>query len=104
MRSTQEFRLIVDIRVRVAAEIAHVQDALARMRVVCLSEPGCLVWEAYQSHETPERFFLVEHWASKLLWEAHGEMSAIQDIYLPEILPRINREIHPCRSMGHSSS
>jgi quinol monooxygenase YgiN len=104
MQSTKEFRLIVDIRVRETPAILHVRDALARMRVACLSEPGCLAWDAYQSHETPERFFLVEHWASKALWEAHDTLSAIQDIYLPEILPRVTREVHPCTSMAPLSA
>ncbi|WP_329381910.1 antibiotic biosynthesis monooxygenase [Streptomyces sp. NBC_01351] len=97
------FDLIVIVRVPKPDDIAPVADALARMRPVCLAENGCVSWEAYQSHEDAGRFVLVERWASRDHWEAHGELSAIQDIYLPDILPRIEREIHPSVPLGTTS-
>ncbi|CAL9494787.1 putative quinol monooxygenase [Streptomyces sp. enrichment culture] len=89
------FDLIVIVRVRDPQDVAAVGDALARMRPLCRAEDGCVSWEAYRSEEEPGRFVLVERWASRAHWEAHGEESAIQDIYLPEILPRVEREVHP---------
>ncbi|MEV4502105.1 putative quinol monooxygenase [Streptomyces klenkii] len=89
------FDLIVIIRVPDDAEITQVADALARMRPLCLAEDGCVSWEAYQSHEEPGRFVLVERWASRGHWEAHDAGDAIQKIYIPEIMPRIEREVHP---------
>ncbi|MFH8612520.1 putative quinol monooxygenase [Streptomyces sp. NPDC018029] len=70
-------------------------DALARMRPLCLAEDGCVSWEAYHSHEDPARFVLVERWATRGHWETHDAGEAIQKIYLPEIMPRIEREVHP---------
>ncbi|GAA0344783.1 putative quinol monooxygenase [Streptomyces blastmyceticus] len=89
------FDLIVIIRVSESPDIALVADALARMRPLCLAEDGCVSWEAYQSHEEPGRFVLVEHWSSRAHWEAHDAGDAIQKIYIPEIMPRIEREVHP---------
>ncbi|MEU5578513.1 antibiotic biosynthesis monooxygenase [Streptomyces huasconensis] len=88
------FDLIVIIRVPETDNIAPVADALARMRPLCLDEDGCVSWEAYQSEE-PGRFVLVERWASRAAWEAHDAGDAIQKIYVPEIMPRIEREVHP---------
>lgn len=89
------FDLIVIIHVPKAEDIAHVADALARMRPLCLAEDGCVSWEAYQSHEDAARFVLVERWASRDHWGTHDTGAAIQDIYIPEIMPRIEREVHP---------
>lgn len=92
--------LIVVMTVTNPAEIDAVARALATMRPICLSEPGCVSWEAYQFQEDAARFVLVERWESRDAWDAHGELSAIQDVYLPEILPRVTREVHPSRRMG----
>ncbi|MGA4850065.1 putative quinol monooxygenase [Streptomyces sp. G5(2025)] len=89
------FDLIVIVRVPETDNIAPVADALARMRPLCLGEDGCVSWEAYQSEGEPGRFVLVERWASRAHWEAHDAGDAIQKIYVPEIMPRIEREVHP---------
>jgi quinol monooxygenase YgiN len=95
------FHLIVTITAKTRSDVAPVAEALARMRPLCLAEPGCLSWEAYQSLDTPSKFVLVEHWASRGHWDAHGELSAIKDIYMPEVFPRIEREVHPSKALGH---
>ena len=96
------FHLIVTIVAKTPADAAPVADALARMRPLCLAEPGCVQWEAYQSQEAAGKFVLVEHWLTREHWVAHDALTAIQDIYLPEILPRVTREIHPSQLLGHS--
>ncbi|CAL9507398.1 MULTISPECIES: putative quinol monooxygenase [Streptomyces] len=89
------FDLLVIVRVPESDEIPAVADALARMRPLCLAEDGCVAWEAYQSQDDPGRFVLVERWASRAHWEAHDSGDAIQKIYIPELLPRVEREVHP---------
>ncbi|MGW1197414.1 putative quinol monooxygenase [Streptomyces sp. NPDC002536] len=98
------FDLIVIIRVPESCNVDPVADALSRMRPLCLAEDGCVSWEAYQSHEEPGRFVLVEHWASRAHWEAHDAGDAIQKIYIPEIMPRIEREVHPSMRVGSADS
>ena len=94
------FHLIVTVTARTATDAPAVAQALARMRPLCLAEPGCVSWDAYQSEDDPAKFVLVEHWQTRERWDAHGELSAIQDIYLPEILPRVTREVHPSARLG----
>ncbi|WP_330297303.1 putative quinol monooxygenase [Streptomyces sp. NBC_00503] len=89
------FDLIVIIRTTGPGNIAAVAEALDRMRPMCLAEDGCVAWEAYQSQADPRQFVLVERWLTRAHWEAHGEGPAIQDVYLTEILPRVEREVHP---------
>lgn len=98
------FHLIVTITTKIPADAPAVADALARMRPLCLAEPGCVQWDAYQSLEEPAKFVLAEHWQTREHWEAHGDLSAIQEIYLPEILPRVSREVHPSRLLGHPAA
>lgn len=93
------FHLVVDLTVIARDDIDTVAEALAKMREVCLAEPGCLRWEALQAIESPEKFFLVETWESRDHWEAHGELSAIRDIYIPVVLPRIRRLVFPTASV-----
>jgi quinol monooxygenase YgiN len=97
------FPLIVTLQVKVPAEAPAVAAALARMRPMCLAEPGCLLWEAYHSQADASQFVLVEHWESRGHWEAHGKLAAIQEIYLPEVLPRVNRAAHPCDRLGREA-
>lgn len=94
------FDLVVIVTVRDKTSADGVAAAFERMRPVCLLEPGCIEWRAYRSGADPTRFVLVERWASEEAWEAHGELSAIQDIYLPDVLPHIEREVHPSTLLG----
>ncbi|MBM2885803.1 antibiotic biosynthesis monooxygenase [Chromobacterium phragmitis] len=94
------FPLIVMLQVKEPAEVPAVAAALARMRPLCLAEPGCLLWEAYHSQADASQFVLVEHWQSRGHWEAHGQLDAIQTIYLPEVLPRVARTAHPSMRLG----
>ncbi|MCC3763478.1 antibiotic biosynthesis monooxygenase [Glycomyces sp. TRM65418] len=94
------FDLIVNVTVPEPGDTAPVAEAFAAMRPLCLAEDGCVHWNAYQSVEDPGRFTLVERWASRAHWEAHGEGAAIQEIYLPRVLPRVERDVHPSRTLG----
>jgi len=97
------FHLIVTLQAKTITDEAPVAAALARMRPVCLREAGCVSWDAYQSQVKPGAFVLVEHWQTREHWEAHDAMSAIQEIYIPDILPRITREVHPSTALGHAA-
>lgn len=93
------FHLIVIISVTAAERIGEVAESLARMRPLCLGEPGCVSWEAYHSADDRRRFVLVEQWETRAQWEAHDDLAAIQTIYLREVLPLITREVHVCRRL-----
>lgn len=94
------FHLIVIVTVDDPTDVSTVADAFATMRPMCLTEPGCVSWEAYHSEADPRRFVLVEWWESEAAWQAHGELAAIQDVYLPVVFPRISREVHASGRLG----
>jgi quinol monooxygenase YgiN len=89
------FDLIVVVTVTDPSEVGAVAEAFATMRPMCLAEPGCVSWDAYHSEADPQRFVLVERWESENAWQAHGEQASIQEVYLPVVLPRVSREVHP---------
>ncbi|HEX5597263.1 MAG TPA: antibiotic biosynthesis monooxygenase family protein [Micromonosporaceae bacterium] len=96
------FDLIVIVTVTNSAEVSTVAAAFEQMRPMCLAEPGCVSWHAYHSNSDPQRFVLVERWESQQAWEAHGDLDAIQKVYLPIILPRITREVHGSKRLGEA--
>jgi quinol monooxygenase YgiN len=91
------FYLNVILKVKDPAHVAQVRDALARMRPLCLAENGCERWDAYQSESVPESFLLNEHWSTRELWEIHLQGPALTEIYLKEVRPVVEREVHPSR-------
>lgn len=94
------FHLIVNLTTRTADLVATIQDAVERMRPMCLAEPGCVSWDAYQCTVDPRVFTLVEVWESEEAWEAHGELEAIQTVYLPQIVPHADRAVYPSRRLA----
>lgn len=94
------FYLIVTLTARTAEAIPTIQAAIERMRPMCLAEPGCISWDAYHCTVDPRVFTLVETWENEQSWDAHGELEAIQTIYLPEILPHADRAVHPSRRLA----
>lgn len=89
------FYLNVWLTVTDEARIGSVRDALARTGRASAAEAGCERWEAYQSEEDPKRFLLVERWTTKAHWEDHRQGAAIQEIYMKEVIPYVQREPHP---------
>lgn len=93
------FHLNVILRVQDAGNTERASKALRRMRPLCLNEDGCKRWDLYQSETSPQTFILVEEWASKELWQRHLGADTITKIYAPEVLPFVEREIHPCKQL-----
>jgi quinol monooxygenase YgiN len=90
------FYLIVVLSPKSLADAASVETALLRMTPLCQSEEGCVQWHAYRPNDGSGRFILVEHWETEALWRAHGDGMAIQTIYVPDIVPRVEREVLAC--------
>ena len=89
------FYLKVWLTVKDESHVKAVAGALVRTGVESRLEPGCERWEAYQSDADPKRFLLVERWTTKEHWEAHRAGKAVQEIYLKEVIPHVDREPHP---------
>lgn len=94
------YYLNVWLKLKDPGKAEHVATMLAKAGEKSRAEEGCERWEAYQSEADPTCFLLVEQWATKEHWERHREGEAVQQIYLPEVIPHVDREPHPSRLVG----
>ena len=69
---------------------------LTLLATASLLEPGCHRFEVHHSQVSPNMFFLIEQWESQQLLDLHREADAVQSIYIPRVIPLVNREPHPC--------
>ena len=86
--------LNVWLTVKDVANIERVRKLLAQQVRLSRAEPGCLRFEAYHSEADSRRFLLVERWGQKSDWEAHRTAKAVQEIYIPQVLPLVDRDPH----------
>ena len=82
------------VKLKDVANVETVRNLLAQQVRLSRAEPGCLRFEAYHSEADPRRFLLVERWAQKSDWETHRTAKAVQEIYVPQVLPLVDREPH----------
>ena len=86
--------LNVWLTVKDAANVETVRKLLAQQVQLSRAEPGCLRFEAYHSEADGQRFLLVERWKEKSDWETHRTAKAVTEIYVPQVLPLVDREPH----------
>jgi quinol monooxygenase YgiN len=86
--------LNVWLTVKDAANVEMVRKLLAEQVRLSRAEPGCLRFEAYHSEADARRFLLVERWNAKSDWETHRTGKAVTEIYVPQVLPLVDREPH----------
>jgi quinol monooxygenase YgiN len=86
--------LNVWLTVKDATNVETVRKLLAEQVRLSRAEPGCLRFEAYHSEADARRFLLVEWWNEKSDWETHRTAKAVAEIYVPKVLPLVDREPH----------
>lgn len=59
-------------------------------------EPGCIRFLAFESETAPGTFFLVERWESQEALDTHRKAHAVTTLYIPKILPLVDRVAHVC--------
>ncbi|MGH7136523.1 MAG: putative quinol monooxygenase [Pirellulales bacterium] len=89
------YHLNVWLTVKDTAQVGAIRERLARACKMSREEPGCERFEVYQSQSDERRFLLVEWWESKAAWETHRQNRAVTEIYVPQVLPYVDREPHP---------
>jgi quinol monooxygenase YgiN len=82
-----------------AADVESLRKLLSEHQRLTRLEPGCVRFEVYQCEEDPRRFLLHEHWETKQAWEVHKTLKAVQEIYLPLVIPKVDREPHVCQML-----
>jgi quinol monooxygenase YgiN len=90
------YYLNVVLTVKDASRVESIRGLLAQQGRLSRDEPGCLRFEVYQSQNDSRRFVLVESWESKAAWEVHRQGQAVTEIYLPQVIPHVERDSHPC--------
>lgn len=88
------FHLNVWLTVRAPENIQMIRGLLAEQVKLSRAEPGCLRFEVFHSEADSRKFLLVERWAEKADWERHRTAKAVQEIYIPKVLPLVEREPH----------
>ena len=88
------YYLNVWLNVKDAANVPTVRNLLTQCCQLSRVEPGCARFEVYHSQTQPTRFLLVEQWHNKSDWEAHRTREAVSTIYVPQVLPLVEREPH----------
>lgn len=76
------------------ADVPELGELLAEQGRLSRAEPGCLRFEVYHSQSNPLVFLLVERWETLAAWEVHREGRAVKEIYVPKVLPRVERVPH----------
>ena len=79
------------------ADVEAIRKLLVEHQRLTRLEHGCVRFEVYHSEADPRRFLLHEHWASKQAWEVHRTGKAVTEIYLPLVIPKVDREPHVCQ-------
>ncbi len=90
----------VVINVLEAQHTEIVSQLLRECAVLSRQEPGCSRFEVYQSQSDPQQFFLIERWGTQAQLDAHREAHAFKNIYVPRVLPLVNRTPHPSDLIG----
>lgn len=90
------FCINVFLNVKVPGDVEAVRDMLAECGRMSRGEPGCLSFDVCHVRDTPQTFILYEQWESEQAWKDHKEREAVQTIYLPKVLPLVDRTPYIC--------
>ncbi len=84
----------VVLTVREEENVEQVKALLAEQGRRSREEPGCLRFEVYHSTNNACVFILNEHWESQAALDIHRQAAACTEIYLPKVLPLVDRTPH----------
>lgn len=88
------FHIIVTLTANNEEDVPRIEGLLAEGAKLTRAEPGCERFEVYHSQSDARVFLLCEWWESEAAWNTHKEAPAIQEIYLPKVLPLVSRVPH----------
>ena len=79
-----------------ANDAGTVRSMLTELATASLAEPGCARFEVYHSQDDRRVFMLVERWETQAHLDTHREAKAFTALYVPKVLPLLERVPHPC--------
>lgn len=83
------------LTVKDAADVPEIRELLKEQGRLSREEPGCERFEVYHSKSDAKVFLLVERWKDQAALDAHRLATAYTTIYVPKVLPRVDRVPHP---------
>jgi quinol monooxygenase YgiN len=87
----------VILRVKKSQHIAEVASLLEEQARLSSAEPGCESFVVHHSETEPEIFLLIEAWESQQHLAQHREAKAFTELYVPRVIPLVDRQPHLCR-------
>lgn len=81
---------------KATADIGLLSELLQEQARRSRLEPGCERFEVYHSDSEPGTFILIEQWQDEAALDAHRAADAFVNLYLPEVVPRVERTPHLC--------
>lgn len=88
--------LNVVLTVKDPTDIPFVRSTMAELGRLARAESGCLRFEVYNSQSDARVFFLNEIWQDATSLDAHRKAKPFVEIYMPKIVPKLERVPHPC--------
>lgn len=82
------------LRVKDIKNISLVGELLKEQAKRSSEEPGCIRFEVYHSSSDVQQFILVEQWANDGDLERHKNAKAFTELYLPKVIPLVDRSPH----------
>lgn len=90
------FCINVFLKVHEPGDVTAVKEMLAECGRMSRNEPGCISFDVCHVQEDPQTFILCERWESEQAWQDHKQREAVQTIYLPKVLPLVDRTPYIC--------
>ena len=89
----------VILRSKRPEDIDEISNLLTVQAKVSLTEEGCERFEVYQSETDAQTFILVEWWASQEDLDRHKSAKQFVEIYVPKVIPLVERFPHPSKRL-----
>jgi len=89
----------VILKVKSPEDIEIVATHLTTLAKDSIQEPGCRRFEVYHSETEAAVFILIEEWQSQQALDQHRQAPAFQTVYLPNVIPLVERTPHRCRRL-----
>lgn len=84
----------VILAVKNLEDVDEVRKLLAEQARLSSQEPGCHRFEVYHSQTDRQQFFLIEQWETLEHLALHKEAKAFTQLYLPKVIPLVDRKPH----------
>ena len=82
------------LTVKNEADVSKVKELLTKHGKLSKAEPGCIRFEAYHSENDRKVFVLNEQWESEESLNVHRTAEGYTTIYVPQVLPLVDRTPH----------